>query len=357
MAEQKETEVWVTEETEEPEEMQQDVITYKISYYPADFTLKGYLDKWDDGQLIIPDFQRNYVWDQVKASKLIESFLLGLPVPGVFLYKERYTNKLVVIDGQQRILSAIRYFKNAFDEKIFRLKNAHPKWDGKTYHELDESDRYQLNDTVLRATVVQQLDPDDDSSIYHIFERLNTGGINLNPMEIRKCVYFGSFFSLLEDLNKDDAWRQLLGKAKEDKRLRDVELILRVLALRDGWRAYEKPMKQFLNKYMAEKKKLDTALLERFLNETRVAFEDVCLYVYDQLGEKPFHLRGRLNYAVMDSTMAMSFDALQGGIANLKERFMKLLEDDRYIDSTTRNTSDDSTVKTRFALAQEYLAG
>ncbi|HIH8983294.1 TPA: DUF262 domain-containing protein [Serratia marcescens] len=93
-------------------EDEQDISVYQISSYPADITLKGYLDKWDGKQLIIPEFQRNYVWDQVKASKLVESFLLGLPVPGVFLYKNKGSNKLSVIDGQQRIISAIRFFKN-----------------------------------------------------------------------------------------------------------------------------------------------------------------------------------------------------------------------------------------------------
>jgi uncharacterized protein with ParB-like and HNH nuclease domain len=144
---------WNVQVTEELEEEEQDVLTYKISYYPADFTLKGYLEKSKNGQLVIPSFQRSFVWDQVKASKLIESFLLGLPVPGVFLYKERDTNKLQVIDGQQRILSAVRFFKNDFDDKAFRLKNVHPKWNGKKYEDLDEADKFQLDDTVLRATV------------------------------------------------------------------------------------------------------------------------------------------------------------------------------------------------------------
>ena len=94
-------EEWEFEKTEESEAEEQDVFNYQISSYPADITLKGYEDKWDKRQLTIPEFQRNYVWDQVKASKLIESFLLGLPVPGVFLYKDRTTNKLAVIDEKR----------------------------------------------------------------------------------------------------------------------------------------------------------------------------------------------------------------------------------------------------------------
>ena len=74
---------------------------------------------------------------------------------------------MAVIDGQQRILSSINYFKNKFGDKGFGLKKVLPKWKGKTYEELDDNDRFQLDDAVLRATVVQQLDPDDNSSIYY----------------------------------------------------------------------------------------------------------------------------------------------------------------------------------------------
>ena len=346
---------WKVDETEEAEEEEQDVIVYQISYYPTDFTLKGYLDKWEDGQLIIPPFQRNYIWDQVQASKLIESFLLGLPVPGVFLYRQRKTNKLLIIDGQQRIFSAIRYFKNQFGERIFRLKNVAQKWDGKTYEELNEAEKYQLMDTVLRATVVQQLDPKDDSSIYHVFERLNTGGTNLTPMEIRKCVYLGGTFSLLEKLNANEAWRQIIGKLKPDKRMRDVEFILRILTLSEGWRKYQKPMKKFLSDYLIAKNKMEGALLERFLSETRQQFEEGCLYVLKNLGAKPFHLRRRLNYAVMDSTMAFAFQTMRSGVTNFRERFNKLVSDENYFKSVTQNTSDERTVEQRFSLAMKYL--
>jgi len=218
-------EQWDVEQTEEAEEQEQDTIPYEISYYPADFTLKGYLDKHEAGQLIVPSFQRQYVWDQVRASKLIESFLLGLPVPGVFLYRVRETKHLKVIDGQQRIMTAVRFFKGRFDDKVFRLRKVKERWDGKTFDELSESDQFQLHDSVLRATIVQQITPEDDSSIYHIFERLNTGGLNLNAMEIRKCVHSGDLIQMLELLNTNETWRLLIGKPKPDKRMRDVEWI------------------------------------------------------------------------------------------------------------------------------------
>jgi hypothetical protein len=353
-----ETEEWSVEDidvTEEPEKEEADVITYEITHYPADYALKGYLDKWDSGQLEIPEFQRNFVWGQVQASKLIESFLLGLPVPPVFLYKQRGTNRLYVIDGQQRIFSAIRYFKNQFNGKTFPLKEVAGKWEGKTFKDLDQADKYQLEDTVLRAIVVQQLDPKDDTSIYHIFERLNTGGVNLNPMEIRKCVYFGEFFNLLDDLNKNDSWRRIIGKAKLDKRFRDVEFILRILALHERWQKYQKPMKQFLNDYMIDANKLKGKASKDFLSSNRKKFEKGCDFVLKQLGERPFHLRGRLNYAVMDSTMNGAFEAMKTGTKDFGKRFHRLAKSKKYYTNVTINTSDEKTVQERFSQAMKYL--
>jgi len=349
-------EEWDVDETEESEDQEQDVLSYQISSYPADITLKGYLDKWNSGQLEIPPFQRNYVWDQVKASKLIESFLLGLPVPGVFLHKDRKTNKLAVIDGQQRILSSIRYFKNEFDEKIFRLKNVLPRWNGKTYVELEESDRYQLDDTVLRATVVQQLDPEDDSSIYHIFERLNTGGINLNPMEIRKCVYFGDLFSLLEDLNKNQYWRKIIAKPNPDKRLRDVELVLRCIALHSEWKDYDKPMKGFLNAFMAKTRHLEGENRLQLLARFEQDFTRTCETIASRLPDKPFHLRGRINYAAMDS-IYNAVAEMEHTPEDIEIRYKTLVADAEYVDTATINTSDGKTLYIRFQRALDILVG
>lgn len=347
---------WDVQVTEEPEEDEQDVLKYKISYYPADLTLKGYLEKKKSGQLVIPPFQRSYVWDQVKASKLIESFLLGLPVPGVFLYKERDTNKLQVIDGQQRILTAVRYFEGTFDEKIFRLKNVQNKWTGKKYEELDEADRFQLDDTVLRATVVQQLDPDDDSSVFHIFERLNTGGINLNPMEIRKCVYNGSQFSLLEHLNGLSQWRKLIGQPKEDKRYRDMELVLRVAALSHSWEKYKKPMKGYLNNYLEKIKKMREDTQHEFIEKTKEEITEAFDYTLANLGEKPFHLYGRLNYAAMDSILVAAGKAQKLGITNFKDRYESLIKNEEYVKDVTQDTSDEKTLTNRISKAISILS-
>ena len=97
---------------EEPELSDDDEtqdIRYDIMTYPADYTVKGLYEKWQSEQLLIPDFQRHYIWNQTQASRLIESFLLGLPIPQIFLYRDRSDPKLTVIDGQHRLGTIARF--------------------------------------------------------------------------------------------------------------------------------------------------------------------------------------------------------------------------------------------------------
>lgn len=346
---------WDVQETEEAEEREQDNISYEINYYPADITLKGYLDKEESKQLVFPDFQRQYVWDQVRASKLIESFLLGLPVPGVFLYKERDTNKLKIIDGQQRIMTAIRFFKGQFGDVAFRLKNVNDKWVGKKFEDLLESDQFQLHDSVLRATIVQQLNPKDDSSIYHIFERLNTGGLNLSPMEIRKCTFAGDMMKMLEELNTNSEWRLLIGRKIIDKRMRDLEWVLRILAFHKHGAHYKKPMKKFLNNYLIESNKLSKVELAKEIIKTKEVFVHTCKFILEKLGKKPFQVKNRFNYAVLDSVFCICIEAVEKGIQDIKLRCDKLKEDNDFIANVTANTSDQAAVVKRFEKAREYL--
>lgn len=339
------------------QEDEQDELGYRIDYYPSDLTLKGYYDKWHAKHLLIPRFQREYVWDQVRASKLIESFLLGLPVPGVFLYRDEETKKLQVIDGQQRIMSIIRFFDGQFDQRPFRLKNVNKRWRDKTFQELMESEQLELHDSVLRATIVRQLDPEDNSSLYHVFERLNTGGVGLNTMEIRKCLYSGWFLSLLEELNRVPDWRKIVGRSQPDRRLRDIELVLRFIAMQECWERYEKPMKTFLNKYMAKKQSLPPEQRHMVRDRTRKIFEQTCCDVVRCLGEKPFHRRAAtLNPSLLDSVMVTVAAARDQGITVTLTGYDTLLIDQEYIDAAlTRSTSDTAMVRKRFQRAHKVL--
>ena len=121
------------------------------------------------------------------------------------------------------------------------------------FDDLSQSDQRRLKGAVLRAVNIRQLAPNDQStSMYHIFERLNTGGTPLTPQEIRNCVFHGSVVETLQRLNDNADWRSILGKPKLDKHQRDVELLLRIFAMFERSSKYEKPMKEFLNQTMKE---------------------------------------------------------------------------------------------------------
>lgn len=341
-------------------------VNYDISTYPADFTLEVLCNKWRKGDIIIPDFQRKFVWNTNQASKLIESFMLGLPVPPIFLYidKNRATN--LVIDGQQR-LKSIFYFmgeegKNKCDERETKFLNFKLKglpesspWYEKSYEGFSEDDKIRLNDSILRAIVVKQLNPNDNTSIYHIFERLNTGGTLLNNQEVRNCVYAGPFNDCLIKLNKYAEWRKIFTKSIEDNRQKDVELILRFFALYDNLDKYKKPMKDFLSNYFGDEKV--RFMKPDMIEKREEIFQKTVDKIIEELGEKPFHVRNGLNSSVCDSVMVAFSRNLNSIPTDIKARYHKLCDDSDYNYYTSKATNDVNSVKSRIELAERILFG
>ncbi|MGH8608955.1 MAG: DUF262 domain-containing protein [Gammaproteobacteria bacterium] len=333
---------------------------YQISTYPADFTLEVLHLKWKADDILIPEFQRGFVWKQVQASKLIESFLVGLPVPAVFLYSERKSQKFFVIDGQQRLKSIFYFFEGYYGpetqgtRRVFRLTGLSPEsiFNGKMFEDLRDEDKRRLKNAVLRAFVVQQLDPADDTSMYHIFERLNTGGTLLTNQEIRNCVYRGHFISFLSDINDLAKWRRILGKDSPDSRRKDIELLVRFFAMRDI-SAYKKPMKDFLSKFM--RKNRDAP--QEVLTASRKIFERTCDAVIESLGEKPFHVRAGLNAAIFDAVMTAFSKHLDEIPIDIKDRYTRLTKDKDFDTKTRTSTTDVDTVRQRLRQAETLLFG
>lgn len=346
--------------TSEDEDYESAPPDYQISTYPADFTLEVLHQKWKADEILIPNFQRRFVWKQVQASKLIESFLVGLPVPAVFLYSERKSQKFFVIDGQQRLKSIFYFFEGYFGDeiqgarKVFRLAGLSPDstFNNKSYEDLREEDKRRLKNSVLRAFVVQQLDPEDDTSMYHIFERLNTGGTLLANQEIRDCVYHGSFVELLNEINKNPSWRRILGKEQPDTHKKDIELIVRFFAMRDV-SVYKKPMKDWLSKFMKKNRNASKDVL----GAVRNVFEKTCDKIIETLGDKPFHIRAGLNAAVFDAVMTAFSKHLDAIPADIAERYNRLIKDEEFIRSTSAATTDVDTVKERQKKAESMLFG
>lgn len=335
---------------------------YTIATYPADFTLEVLHSQWASGDIQIPNFQRGFVWSQNQASKLIESFLVGLPVPGIFLYTDRQSERYFVIDGQQRLRSIFYFLEGTFGEEaggrrtVFRLKGLaeDSPFANLSFEELeaeDEAAARRLRNSVLRAFVVRQLDPDDVTSVYHIFERLNTGGTLLHNQEVRNAVYGGPFNELLLELNELPEWRDILGKPKPDTRQRDVELILRFFSLLHAAGAYEKPMKDFLSRYMKRHQNAPEAQLDDY----RAEFTGVVEAVREELGERPFHLYAGFNSSAYDAVFVALAKHLADVPDDVGERWETLSESDDFERLVRGGTTDVEQVRGRVEMAEREL--
>lgn len=342
-------------EGDTPDEDDESPPEYAITSFGADWPVDGLVKRLDREVILTPEFQRGYVWPMPKASRFIESLLLGLPVPGIFLAREE--NNLLVIDGQQRLKTLQFFFKGRFADtgREFRLTNLKSRFNGLIYDELEEGDRQRLEDYTIHATIVQQDEPDDDkSSIIHLFERLNTGGMQLVPQEIRACVYHGKFNALLAELNDLVSWRDLFGAIS--KRMRDREMILRFFALFHEATRYAKPMNQFLDNYMRKMRNAN----EEVRDEHRRLFTHTVTTVQSALGREAFRPARSFNASRFDSVMygvAMRLRSDKSPDPEvLKKAYKRLAEDTEYQQACSSGTTDESSVGLRLKKAFEAFA-
>jgi len=341
------------------EDTETSTVEFNIVVTSSDWTLELLANKFRSEDIIIPDYQRKFVWDIRRASTLIESFAIGLPVPQVFFY-ENNDGQLEVIDGQQRITSIAYFFEGFFGEedvngnrKVFKLKGLEQRKDleGKSFAELDDRTQRKIKNASLRGVTVKQLTPVEEQpeSVYHIFERLNTGGQPLNAQEIRNAVYRGELLAELERLNLDGNWRQIYGKPEPDPKQRDIELILRLLALYKNLDSYTPPMKDFLSKEMSKNRNFNTDRVKDFSE----AFSRTTEKVVSAL-EKPFRPRGLLNAATLEAVM-VSLMEQDAKVEFSQNAYDKLLADPEFIAVITSNTSNIESVRTRMNLASRMF--
>jgi hypothetical protein len=330
---------------------------YSITSYGADPTVDGLVQRMRKEDILIPPFQRGYVWNYRQACRFIESLLLGLPVPGIFFSKEDETERLLVIDGQQRLRTLQYFYDGVFEptKKVFELRGVHSKFVGLAYKTLPNEIRRKLDNAILHATIVRQDKPsDENSSVYLIFERLNTGGTELQPQEIRAAIYHGEFNELLKNLNKVPAWREIFGPVSS--KTRDQELILRFLGLYFWTDRYESPMKRFLNTYMSANRHLKLSSAE----ELRSTFANTIELAFRSLGKGAFRPERALNAAVFDAVMVGLARRLQSGeITNHAEivgKYATLIQLDKFKENTERATARKDKVRARIELATAAFA-
>lgn len=323
---------------------------YEITSYGADYPVDSLVKRLKNKAIFVPPFQRRYVWDIYEASKFVESLILGLPVPGIFLSKEPETNNLLIVDGQQRLLTLLYFYTNDFRSEEFRLLSVQRDLEGKRYSDLSPSDQTRLDDAIIHSTVVKQDEPDNDnSSIYQIFERINSGGRPLSPQEIRACIYHGKYNQLLTSLTKNKDWRIIIQGDYND-RMKEEELILRFFSLYYNLDKYTKPMKDFLNKCMAENRNLDI-FPDSTLTET---FTKVISFISVTLGNKAFRYQRGVHSALFDSITVGLAKRLEKGEIKDIEGFFKtyedLLENPDLIKYLNTGTSDEGAVLKRMEI-------
>jgi hypothetical protein len=329
----------------------------KVITQSYDLSVSTILDQWDNEQLILPRIQREYVWDNPRASRLVESLLLNIPIP-VLYFAEDDDARWEIIDGHQRIVSVVRYLKNEFALSSLDVLGHHNRL---RFHQLPDREQRFLKTRQMRAVVIS---PESHPNMkFEVFERLNTGAIVLNAQELRNSLYRGDFNELLHALVHDSDFRACIGGTNPRKRMVDEEFILRFFALREGLSDYRPPLKRFLNTYMRDRRNPD----EETLAEMRELFEWTVLRVRTVFEEKAFrkldrrgHVTERApNRALFDAQMlAFSWtdtEEVEEKRADIAKAFRGLYADSAFDDAISLATGDRSRTLFRVRAAVSTL--
>lgn len=345
---------------------------FNITSWGADISLRELITSYVDGDIIKPELQRKYVWDKSEASRFIESILLGLPVPSIFL-ATTHDNRRLVVDGYQRLNTVCDFYSGVWtkDGSSFRLTNndkINIRWRNKLYSELSPEDQRRFRQYTIHAIIFEQKYPRNDDGLYQIFERINTSGKTLNPQEIRNCVYQGKLNSLLFELNQYPKWRELFGESNENSRMLDLEFILRFFALSQDSILQASTgtisLKRVLNEYMGSNRDAVDDVIESLKHD----FIQCVDFIYDSCGIDAFYnlkgdlssLRKKFYPTVYDSIIIATSIALKRGYQcseSLQEKRLNLLRDSSYRESITQGTMRLEAIHNRINKALIYLYG
>lgn len=305
-----------------------------------------------------PDYQRNYVWDNKKASMLIESIILNVPIPVIYVSQEE-DGSWSVIDGLQRLSSLKRFFDGKF--KLSGLE---------ILSDLNKSDITTLNPKALRMLkngllrVIMITHDSNEEIKYDVFMRLNTGSVHLTEQELRNCLYRGNLNKFLKEVVQNQKWLTLIGLKEPHKRMADREMVLRFLAIWKNWdskkgilNGYKGRMKSFLNAFMNDFKDIKG----QEANEWKRLFEETVEKVYQVHGEYAFKRHGldgmrekTINRAIIDVIMLSatqhSMDELMVNKDRIVKRFLEMTNNDvEFRNSIKIGTSDTKVITLRLA--------
>lgn len=321
-----------------------------------------------------PSFQRGYVWDRTKASRLVESVLLNVPLPLIYTAEDEDEGKEVVIDGQQRVLTLISFIKGVFprDGRKFKLGklNVLTELNGKTYEELDKKVQRKFRQYTLSIIKIHANSQADVK--FEIFERLNTGSVKLNAQELRNCVYRGQLNESLRELADYETFKLCLGTSRVQDRMQDAEMVLRFMAFYEKtYLNYNSGMKSFLNDYMDANRNMSNDRVERlgskFKHSAEVSFSifgrhAFRRYNYGGGSSKNGGWEGSVNRALFDVVMwGFSQYEKRDLVAKadaIREAFIRTMNEDlTFRDAITAGTGDKGRTVYRFETWKNTLSG
>lgn len=322
-----------------------------------------------------PHYQRRSRWSETQKSRLIESFLLNIPIPPIFLF-EREIHEYEVVDGRQRLEAIRAFFKNDFrlkDMEFFKSLN------GKRFEKLEPETKRMLARRTISATVLlaesQGFDQRDIQMI--LFDRLNTGGVKLNPQELRNAVYEGSFNDLVMELSQtalfrsvwsipdpeqgDEKTKKRLAKNDLFKKMIDCELVLRVFAIKDVVEGdVSGSMRKLLDKTAKKYQDIEDDEITRFRTEFIEALQKLSEIFGDSIFlnkalESPRRARN-LYDSFMVAMMKTDVGALQGAGPIIEGLKMVMDDSSEYERIITKGNSIEN-IQYRVQRATDILTG
>jgi hypothetical protein len=338
-----------------------------VSYSGTDFDVEGLVRRLKRGDVVIPTFgqpseeietarfQRSFVWRRPQMDRFIESLLLEYPIPGI-IFVQQLDKRYLVLDGQQRLNTLRAFYEGIHNEREFSLTNVADRFKGLTYRNLSAEQRRTLDNTFIQATIVKT-DGSAESldAVYQVFERLNSGGTLLTPHEIRVALYAGPFIEFLVKLNKVPSWRSLYGQ--ESPRLRDQELVLRIIALYSSAATYKRPLKSFLNNFVHEYRDLIRLPSDTISSRFKTTAE----LLVNGPGRSALRSQGsQVNAALSEAIFVGLMRRLDfGGTpspSSVSAAVRRLAANDDLLGAIARATADEESVRRRLAVATRELS-
>lgn len=320
-----------------------------------DFSVSTLIMMMEKKEVVVPEFQRRYVWSERQASRLVESLIIQCPIPVIYLNQEK-DETFSVIDGNQRLNSLKRFVEDKFP--LVGL-TSYPELSGLKYSQLDKRFQRHISNRVLRCTVI--LKETHPQVKFDVFERLNSGAVALTRQELRHGLYYGTLLKTASAVSKELKLENHFG-GRKDKRMKAEELVIRFWALNESIGAYEKPLASFISNYAESNRNPSAEDLDGLTEDIKTAhsramelFGPHC-FTFSKNGAS------RFNAAVFDAQMvacskltSTKYRILKVKIDEIQKEYEKLQKNPEYARSVTLATSDKAALQGRIHKVSSLL--